>query len=89
MGTLELTSGHFHLLAHTADIGLEASAPSRKELFITAANGLRFMLFGISPSDPVTVAGVLGIVLLVATVAALIPAARAALAQPAQALRSE
>ena len=47
------------------------------------------MLFGVSPSDPVTVAGVVGIVLLVATVAALIPAARAALAQPAQALRTE
>ena len=47
------------------------------------------MLFGVSPSDPVTVAGVIGIVLLVATVAALIPAARAALAQPARALRTE
>jgi predicted permease len=47
------------------------------------------MLFGVSPSDPVTVAGVLGIVLLVATGAALIPSARAALAQPAEALRTE
>jgi ABC-type lipoprotein release transport system permease subunit len=47
------------------------------------------MLFGVSRSDPLTVAGVVAIVLVVATVAALIPAARAALAQPASALRTE
>ena len=41
----------FHLLAHTADIGLEATAPSREELFIAAARGLRAMLFGISPAE--------------------------------------
>ena len=41
----------FHLLAHTADIGLEAKAPSREELFVVAARGLRAMLFGISPAE--------------------------------------
>jgi len=42
---------HFRLLAHTADIGLEATAPSREELFVVAARGLRAMLFGISPAE--------------------------------------
>ena len=41
----------FRLLAHTADIGLEATAPSREELFVVAARGLRAMLFGISPAE--------------------------------------
>ena len=40
------------------------------------------MLFGVSSSDPVTVVGVVAIVLFVAAVAALIPAARAALSPP-------
>jgi SHS2 domain-containing protein len=49
VGTLALRKGpHFRLLAHTADIGLEATAPTPESLFITAANGLRAMLFGIS-----------------------------------------
>lgn len=36
----------FRLLAHTADIGLEATAPTVGELFAVAARGLRAMLFG-------------------------------------------
>lgn len=48
-----MTGGHFHLLAHTADIGLEASAATREELFAAAAKGLRAMLFGASPAEPV------------------------------------
>jgi SHS2 domain-containing protein len=36
----------FRLLAHTADIGLEATAPSRKELFVAAAEGVKSLLFG-------------------------------------------
>jgi len=43
-------SGRFRLLAHTADIGLEATASTREELFITAARGLRALLFGASPA---------------------------------------
>jgi len=39
----------FHLLAHTADIGLEAFAPNRDELFAVAARGLKALLFGESP----------------------------------------
>lgn len=55
MGTLALSrrSG-FRLLAHTADIGLEAFAPSREELFAVAAMGLRTLLFGDSPARAVS-----------------------------------
>ena len=38
--------GHFRLLAHTADIGLEVRAPSRQELFVVAAAGFRNLIFG-------------------------------------------
>ena len=44
-------AAHFRLLAHTADIGLEAVAPTRNELFEVAARGLRAMLFGRSPAE--------------------------------------
>ena len=47
------------------------------------------MLYGVTPSDPVTLSAVLGIVLAVAALAALIPAARAALLQPMRILREE
>lgn len=44
-------AGRFRLLAHTADIGLEATAPTPSELFVVAARGLRTMLFGITPAE--------------------------------------
>jgi len=47
------------------------------------------MLFGVSPTDATTVAGVLGIVLAVSAAASLIPAVRAARVEPMQALREE
>ena len=47
------------------------------------------LLFGVSPFDPVTLLGVAGVVLTVATLAALIPAARAAFMQPMRTLREE
>jgi SHS2 domain-containing protein len=40
----------FRLLAHTADIGLEATAPTREELFIAAAQGFRTLVFGAAPA---------------------------------------
>ena len=46
-----MTGGRFHLLAHTADIGLEATAANVAALFVVAARGLRAMLFGVSPAD--------------------------------------
>lgn len=40
----------FRLLAHTADIGLEVTAPTVGELFLVAARGFRAMLFGAAPA---------------------------------------
>jgi putative ABC transport system permease protein len=50
---------------------------------------LSSLLYGVSPSDPATLAGVIGTVLLVTSIAALVPAARAALVEPIQALRED
>jgi putative ABC transport system permease protein len=47
------------------------------------------MLYGVSPSDPVTLASVAGLVLAVATLASLVPAARAALVEPMRTLRHQ
>jgi SHS2 domain-containing protein len=41
----------YRFLAHTADIGLEASASTPGEVFVVAARGLRAMLFGVSPAE--------------------------------------
>lgn len=47
------------------------------------------LLYGVSPYDPVTLVSVAAVVLLVATLAALIPATRAAFMQPMRTLREE
>ena len=58
-------------------------------LSIATTHVLSGMLFGVSPSDPATLSSVVGIVLTVTTLAALIPALRAALVEPIGALRDE
>jgi ABC-type lipoprotein release transport system permease subunit len=45
------------------------------------------MLYGVSPGDPVVLATVVAVVFIVATVAAFIPALRAAQVEPMTALR--
>jgi SHS2 domain-containing protein len=51
VGTLALRGKTgFHLLAHTADIGLEATARSCEELFVKAAEGFRTLIYGDSPA---------------------------------------
>jgi putative ABC transport system permease protein len=47
------------------------------------------MLYGVSPSDPFTLAGVVAIVLAVGSLAALVPAARASQIEPMRVLREE
>jgi predicted permease len=47
------------------------------------------MLFGVSPSDPVTLSAVIAVVVGAAALAAILPAARAARTDPMQALREE
>jgi hypothetical protein len=58
-------------------------------LSLAIGGALSRMLYGVSPSDPVTLASVIGIVLVVATLAALIPAMRAASMQPMRTLRED
>lgn len=41
--------GGFRLLAHTADMGIEATADSLAEVFVEAARGLRSIIFGETP----------------------------------------
>ena len=56
---------------------------------LAAARGLSSFLYGVAPWDPVTLIGVLLIVLAVAAVACLLPGRRAAAEDPALALRQE
>lgn len=58
-------------------------------LTIAFTRVLSGMLYGVSPSDPFTLAGVLGIVLAVGALAALVPAARASHIEPMRVLREE
>jgi ABC-type lipoprotein release transport system permease subunit len=46
-------------------------------------------LFGVTLLDPITIAGVVGVLLLSATIAGLVPAKRASGADPAGALRGD
>jgi putative ABC transport system permease protein len=54
-----------------------------------AAGTLRGLLYGVAPSDPVTLAGVCGLVVLVAVVAVIHPAWRASRVDPNVVLRAE
>ncbi len=53
------------------------------------ARALSGMLFGVAPTDPVTLSAVIAVMMVVAAAAALFPAARAAALDPMQALREE
>jgi putative ABC transport system permease protein len=58
-------------------------------LALLFTQSLSTMLYGVSPYDPTTLAGVIAVVVTVAFVAALIPAARAAFVHPMRALRED
>jgi predicted permease len=55
---------------------------------VLVMRGFRSVLFRVSPADPLTLAGVAVILLLIATLACLIPARRAMRVDPVQALRA-
>ena len=56
---------------------------------VAATRALTTLLFGISPLDPVTYTGVMGLLFAVAAMACLLPALRAAAIDPAVTLRAE
>jgi putative ABC transport system permease protein len=58
-------------------------------IFILVAQFLRGLLFGVAPSDPVTLVGASLTLLAIATAASWIPARRASRVDPARTLRSE
>jgi predicted lysophospholipase L1 biosynthesis ABC-type transport system permease subunit len=58
-------------------------------LSLVFTQSLSTMLYGVTPTDPATLSGVMLLVVAVAFVAAFIPAARATFVQPMRALREE
>ncbi|HEX3743524.1 MAG TPA: ABC transporter permease [Bryobacteraceae bacterium] len=73
-------------------VGLRTAALGCAAGLVLAAGFARLlsgMLFGVSPTDSLTIAGVLTVVLAVSAAASLIPAVRAARVEPMQALREE
>ena len=89
---LALGASRSGILGHFVGQGLRVAA-------IASAGGLALsfgltrtlsgMLYGVTPSDPATLGSVVALVLAVAALAALVPAARAALLQPMRMLRDE
>ena len=58
-------------------------------LALIFTQSLSTMLYGVTPTDPATLSGVLIVVVAVAFVAALVPAVRATFIQPMRALRED
>ena len=58
-------------------------------LSIAVGIGLESLLIGIEPTDPITYAGVIGVLIVVAAAACLVPARRAASLDPATTLRED
>jgi ABC-type antimicrobial peptide transport system permease subunit len=66
-------------------IGMAIGVP----VSLVSARVVQSKLFGLKPADPLTLAGALGVMLLVAAVAGYIPARRASRVDPLVALRYE
>jgi ABC-type antimicrobial peptide transport system permease subunit len=58
-------------------------------LSVALARGLSGMLYGVSPSDPITLSSVAILVLALAGLASLLPAVRVAFLDPVKVLRDE
>jgi predicted permease len=89
---LALGAARTTILRRYLEQGLRISAAACASgivLALAVRGALSRLLYGVSPSDPVTLASVAGVVLVVAAFAALIPAARAAFMQPMRTLREE
>ena len=79
----------FRLIAGSGARVIGAGLVAGLLLSIGVGIGLESLLIGIEPTDPVTYAGVIGVLLLVAAAACLVPARRAAALDPAITLREE
>jgi putative ABC transport system permease protein len=89
---LALGAGRIEILRRFVWEGLRVAAIAAAVglvLSLAASRALAGMLFGVAPSDPGTLGAVAVAVLLVAALASLVPAARAALVQPMRVLREE
>jgi predicted permease len=73
--------GGLRLTAAGAAVGLVAA--------VAVTRFLAFLLYGVSPLDPLTLAGVVALLASVALLAAVVPARRAAAVEPMAALREE
>jgi putative ABC transport system permease protein len=87
LGALRRTVVH-QLMATTIRI-IGTSSAIGLVLALLFTQTLSTMLYGVSPTDPATLTGVVIVVVAVALIAALIPAARAAFVQPMHALRED
>jgi predicted permease len=87
LGAVRRTVAHQLMTTSLRVVG--AAAVCGLVLALLFAQTLATMLYGVSPVDPATLTGVLVVVVAVAFIAALIPAARAAFVQPMRALRED
>jgi ABC-type antimicrobial peptide transport system permease subunit len=89
---LALGAARGGIVRHFVGLGLRVAAIASAAgvaLSFGLTRALAGTLYGVTPSDPVTLSMAVGIVLVVAALAALIPAARAALSHPMHILREE
>jgi predicted permease len=89
---LALGAGRLGILRQFLGQGMRVSAFAclcGLALSLVVTRLLSSMLFGVSPVDATTMAGVVTVVLLVAALAAVVPATRAAFIQPMRTLREE
>jgi putative ABC transport system permease protein len=89
---LALGAGRLGILRQFLGQGMRVSAFAclcGLALSLVVTRLLSSMLFGVSPIDATTLVGVVTVVLLVAALAATIPATRAAFIQPMRTLREE
>jgi ABC-type antimicrobial peptide transport system permease subunit len=89
---LALGAARIGILRHFLGQGVRLSAVAclcGLALSLAVSGLLSRMLYGVSPVDPITLSSVVGIVLVVASLAAAVPATRAAFTQPMRTLREE